>query len=91
MADEGKLRKQAQRGKQAENLLKNKLLNEALDQMEEELDRTWKESRPDDHEARHNAYLMNLLLERFKGCLTQHVRTGKGATTELLNLKAGDS
>lgn len=85
---EGKLRKQSARGKQAENLLKNRLLNEAFEMIESELYEKWKATVAGEEEQRENAYLMHRMLQNFKSHFEQIVRTGKHASN-LLELDKG--
>lgn len=84
-SNEGKLRKQADRGQQAERLLKNKILNECFDKIERTIYEAWS-SRGSNSETRENAYMLHRALDSLK-CEIEHIsRTGKGARQELTQL-----
>lgn len=88
MADEGKLRVQHDRGERAKRLLENELIVEAFEKIEAEITESWRNSAVDEAEKRHNAYLMGLLLERFKQHFRVIVAGGEKAQIDLLQLEA---
>jgi hypothetical protein len=87
MTDELKLTQQVSRKHQAENLLKNELLNSAFDEIESTLMDSWKNSLAEDDTARNNAYLMYRLLQNLKSQFTRYVETGKMAERQLLEVR----
>ena len=61
-----RVNKAQQKGAQAKALAENELLNAILDEMDRDLVNAWRNSDGDDHDVRHNAYLMQRLLGDFK-------------------------
>lgn len=84
MADEGKLRKQADRGAKASALLKNELLQEAFDKIEAELLTDWKSTTGGDSQRREDAWRSFKLLQNLKGTLHRVVIDGNAASKQLL-------
>lgn len=80
-------RRQADRGVEAEKLLNNPLLNETLDAMESTITESWKKSHSEEHEVRHNNYLMIRLLGNLRHSLRTTMQTGKAAEKELMRMK----
>lgn len=87
MADEGKLRQQAERGERAKRLLENELLQEAFASVEKAIDDGWKGTSAHEKEQRENAYMMHRLLGNFREHIAQVVRTGDGAAKQLLRIE----
>ncbi|NIR49997.1 hypothetical protein GWO43_15980 [candidate division KSB1 bacterium] len=85
--NENKLRMEAQRGKQAQDVLDNELVKDAFSKIENALNETWKRSDPNDTEGRERVYLSIKLLQRFKDQFEFAVRTGNIAEDELLRIK----
>ncbi len=82
----GKLEAQRERGKKAEQIMSAEIVQEALEKIEGTIQKSWEGSKADDHEVRHNAYLMSRLLKNFKGEFLRAMKTGKVAEKELLEI-----
>jgi hypothetical protein len=87
VANENKLIVQRERGVKAEQFMSSAIVQEALKVMEQKIKLGWENSKADDHEARHNAYLMNRLLKNFKSEFLRAMKTGKVAEKDLLRIK----
>lgn len=87
MSDEGKLRRQHDRGERAKQLMQNELLTEAFDEIEKAIMERFKESRADEKELREDAHRSIRLLSHIKGHLKHVMVTGEAARKELLNIK----
>lgn len=87
MADENKLILQRERGKKAEQIMAAEIVQEAFEKIEATIQKSWSSSRADDHEGRHNAFLMNRLLRNLKGEFLRAMKTGKVAERDLLAIK----
>ncbi|BAQ16920.1 hypothetical protein [Methyloceanibacter caenitepidi] len=85
--DTAKLTEQANRGAQASAIINHPLFNEAFEKMEARILEGWKESAAEDHEGRHNAYLMQRLLANLKEQFEHCVRTGDAASKQLLQIE----
>ena len=83
------LNKDSDRGNRAKRFMDEKIVVEAFAAIEKEIDDGWKNSSGDDHEGRHNAYLMSRLLANFKQQFVLAIATGKVANKELLQIKEG--
>lgn len=81
---ESKLRVKMDRGQRAESLLDNELLQEAFSKIEEEIDRVWKNSKPEHDDVRRDAYFTYVAYERLKGYLNKIVTDGSAASKELI-------
>ena len=86
MSDEGKLRKEQDRGVQAQRLLDNEILKDAFEKIESEIDRAWKNSEGRDSEVREHAYYMHRAVQSLRDSLKQVVTTGKFSSHQLLAL-----
>lgn len=71
------------RGKQAEILLNNELLNEALETMRNEIFRAWQIAEPGDVAARERCWHAFKAAENFKSQLQRVLDGGKLAMAEL--------
>jgi hypothetical protein len=69
------------RGREAQSLLGNELLNEALDALESKYDTAWKNSSLSQVNVREEAYRMLATVREIRLSLTSFVTTGKLATT----------
>lgn len=87
MADELKLRKQAERGARAEALLNNDLLQEAFDKIESALMDEWRNTGAEDGQRREDAWRSHKLLQNLKGYLKKVVIDGAAANKQLLQIK----
>jgi hypothetical protein len=75
------------RGERAKRLLEDPLFKEAFEKIDAAIVEGWRTSNGNDHEGRHNAYLMQRLLKNLKEQFAQIVRTGDAAGKELLMLE----
>lgn len=87
MTDEHKLQRQKSRGEEAKRIIEHELVVQALAQIEATILDAWKNSRADEEQERHNAYLMYRLLQNFKAQFRKLVNDGDAASKELLRLK----
>ena len=55
-----------ERGRRAEQLMNDPLLNEILDEIELGIYQKWRSSKGPEHEGRHNQYLMQRLLDNLR-------------------------
>lgn len=74
---------QASRGDAAERLLKDELLNEAFNVLEQEYTNLWKQTKPSDEAAREKLWLSLRQLEMVRAQLHSVVQTGKVAKATL--------
>tara|TARA_R100000995_G_scaffold48357_1_gene23152 strand:+ start:6460 stop:6720 length:261 start_codon:yes stop_codon:yes gene_type:complete len=81
--NEGKRREERDRGARAQAILKDPLVVEALETLEQQYIDAWKTSPNRDEEGRERIYLLMKSLEVFKGHLISVVETGKLADREL--------
>lgn len=79
--------RQIDRGEHARRLLNDPMLQEAFQEIDNEIIEKWRQSAGDEHEQRHNAYLMQRLLTRLKSYLEEVVNTGEFGKRDLLFLK----
>ena len=70
-----------ERGDKARRILEEDLIKEAFDLMESNYNNTWRNSHPEQLEAREEAYRMLICLEKFKLQLTSVLQTGTLAKT----------
>lgn len=77
--DAQKLRIQAERGRQAEELMRHPLLIEAFDNLNKEIETGWKNSSGGDREAREEAYRLHRSALRLRGILKQFMVSGSNA------------
>jgi len=83
------LNKDSDRGDRAKRFMEEKIVVEAFAAIEKAIEDGWKNSLPDDHDARHRAYLMSRLLANFKQQFVIAIATGKVASKKLLEIKEG--
>jgi len=86
MADDSKLRTQAERGDRARAILENDLVLEAFESVQKQIETAWQTSAGPDKEQRENAYLMHRLLQNFRSHFETVVQTGEAGKRELLSL-----
>ena len=77
MYDESKLIRERERGENAKRLLKNELLVEAFDTIEEKLMAEWQSTGPDGMPHREDCWRTLMLLKKLKGVIEQHVKRGE--------------
>lgn len=82
---EGKLRAEADRGARAAALLKNDMLVEAFETLEERYAEAWRSSPMRDNEAREYFYMLTTALNALRQQITTVVETGKLAEHQLHN------
>jgi hypothetical protein len=73
------------RSREAQFLLDNVMLKDALEAIESEWDREWKGSNPADIKTREFAYRMLYTARKFKALLTKIVESGNMAETAHVN------
>jgi len=83
------LNEDSDRGNRAKRFVEEKIVVEAFAAIEKAIEDGWKNSAADEHDARHNAYLMSRLLVNFKQQFVVAIATGKVASKELLKMKEG--
>lgn len=86
MADEGKLRLQAQRGDRARAICEDELFIEAFDAIEKRIEEGWKETQASEKQERENAYLMHRLVQNFRAHFRSLMTTGEQAKKDLLDI-----
>ena len=84
------LEDQKRRGQQADMLLKNPLLQAAIDGLRERSYRAIRTSKPDDVETRDIEYLMLRTVDLFEKQLIEAINGGKKAELRLLDRNKGD-
>lgn len=80
----------SQKGHEAERLLENPLLKEALDSMNIAIHQKWEDSPLTDTQGQHELRLMLKLMKDFEGNLKRFVQDGKMARFELETIKKRD-
>lgn len=85
--NEGKAREKVDRGIKAETLLRNELLQEAFDYLENEFTNAWKNSSVEDTQARERLYMLCQNLSAVKGYIQSAVEDGKLAKAALNGLQ----
>jgi hypothetical protein len=85
--NEGKVREQMDRGERASALLRNELLNEAFENLEEDFIQAWKHSPVNDSQNRERLYMLCQNLSALKGYLEGIVTDGKLAKAQLDELQ----
>lgn len=81
--NEEKLREARERGRQAEELLRNEALQRAFVQLDEGYQNIWRHTSPDDHETRERAWSQLRQLDDLRNLLISTVRNGAAAHGEL--------
>lgn len=86
MTQESDLHKQIKRGKDAEKVLNNPLIAEALEGMRESMHSGWARSGFNDKNGRNECYIMLRAIDSFDAQLKCWVTNGKAAETTLEKL-----
>jgi hypothetical protein len=81
--DEGRLSTELARAAQAERLLGDSILQDAISAVTTKYEKAWRESKPDDEEKRERAYLALRALSDLMREIERHVVTGKLAKAEI--------
>jgi len=81
--DEHKVRDKQARAERAEALLRNELLNEAFDYLDEQFTAAWKSSDVKDTENRERVYYLSQSLNALKGYFQSAIEDGKLAEAQL--------
>jgi hypothetical protein len=86
-----KLRAQAERGRQAEELVNNPLLREAFDNVRRVIETGWQNTSSEDRQARENAYYLLRSLQALEGNLKAIIVNGANAKRllQLEEIKGG--
>jgi len=87
MVDTAKLEKQRVRGAQAEQILESPVFNEAFAKIETAILDGWKNSEGQDTKVRENCHYLWCAAQMFKEELKQIIGTGRGASTQLIQLE----
>ena len=81
--NEGKSREMMERGEQAAGLLRNEILQEAFENLENEFILAWKQSSVEDSQNRERLYMLCQNLSAVRGYLENVVTSGKLAKSQL--------
>ena len=81
--DERKVRDKQARAERAEALLRNELLNEAFDYLDEQFTAAWKNSDVKDTDNRERVYFLSQSLAALKGYFQSVIESGKLAEAQL--------
>ena len=81
--NEGKSREMMERGEQAAGLLRNEILQEAFENLENEFIQAWKQSSVEDSQNRERLYMLCQNLSAVKGYIENVVSSGKLAKSQL--------
>lgn len=81
--NEGKSREMMERGEQAAGLLRNEILQEAFENLENEFILAWKQSSVEDSQNRERLYMLCQNLSAVKGYIENVVSSGKLAKSQL--------
>ncbi len=87
MADEFRLRKQAERGVRARTILDDELTVEAFASIEKQLFTEWCETSPDETDKRERLYALYLGHLDYKQLLQQTLNEGNAAIAQLEHMK----
>tara|TARA_R110000772_G_scaffold239452_1_gene351531 strand:+ start:244 stop:531 length:288 start_codon:yes stop_codon:yes gene_type:complete len=85
--NEGKSREMMERGEQAAGLLRNEILQEAFENLENEFILAWKQSSVEDSQNRERLYMLCQNLSAVRGYLENVVTSGKLAKSQLDELQ----
>jgi hypothetical protein len=85
--DESRISVELARAAQAERLLADHLLQDAVNAVTAKYEKQWRESKPDDEEKRERAYLALRALSDLMREIERHVVTGKLARAEIARKK----
>ena len=83
MPDEHKLRQQAERGQRVAQLLQNKELRGAFEEVRGDLFKAWRESADNERDTREHAWRMTKVVDEIEGKLKKIVRDGDAARRQL--------
>ena len=84
---EGKLRIQADRAAKAEALLNNSLLQEAFADIEDKLNKLWKDTTAEEMQRRDDIWRSQKLLQSLQSYMTQIITAGKAAEKQLIKIQ----
>tara|TARA_R100000406_G_C3074026_1_gene115013 strand:+ start:123 stop:407 length:285 start_codon:yes stop_codon:yes gene_type:complete len=85
--NEGKAREDVSRGEKAASLLRNEILQEAFQTLEQDFIQAWKSSSVDDSQNRERLYMLCQNLSALRGYLEGVVTSGKLAKAQLDELQ----
>lgn len=85
--NEGKAREKISRGEKAASLLRNDILTEAFQSLEDEFIQAWKHSDVNDSQNRERLYMLCQNLSAVKAYIEKVVTDGKLATAQLEELQ----
>ena len=83
MSEHDQLQREINRGAEADALMKNPLVKEALDTLEKEIVLAWENTPMRDHEAREKAWMFYVTVRKFRNIFFSFVETGKLASFQL--------
>src|SRR5262249_54073464 len=89
--DRRKLHARVEKGNRAAEEFADPLLQEALDDLEKEIELGWKSSAADDQEGRDNAYKLHRLLLRLRAWFKERAVSGSNARALLQDLEQQES
>lgn len=84
--NEGKLREEKERGARAQRLLDDPLIEDAFETVKKSIHATFDSIENPTHDDLMRLYMMNKAVDKVKGVLERHVRTGEMAVKTLTNL-----
>ena len=84
--NEGKLREEKERGARAQRLLDDPLIEDAFETVKKSIHATFDSIETPTHDDLMRLYMMNKAVDKVKGVLERHVRTGEMAVKTLTNL-----
>ena len=85
--DQDKLEYERRRAAEAQDLLDNPLLQEALETIRASVDKEWLDAPARDTEGRERLWMMRKLTDKFEAHLTSIVNDGKIASKKLADLE----
>jgi hypothetical protein len=86
--DEGRLSIELARAAQAERLLQDTILQDAVNAVTAKYEKQWRDSKPDEDEKRERAYLALRALSDLMREIERHIVTGKLAKAEVARKRA---
>ena len=87
MVNEGKAREKMARAAKAEALLRNEILTDAFQYLEDEFTQAWKKSSIEDSTNRERLYMLCQNLDALKGYINRVIEDGKLAKAALEELQ----
>lgn len=87
MVNEGKAREKISRASKAEALLRNEILTDAFQYLEDEFTQAWKHSSMEDSVNRERLYMLCQNLDALKGYINRVIEDGKLAKAALEELQ----